>query len=400
MRACSEPPPSRTGCTERTIFLRVGINVEQLLYRSPGGIGRYTAQLLTLLPALGAGVEVVPFSAWHARPKIEEVLRSNATGEHRPPVRLALPRPLLYEAWVRFGQPPLALSSRALGRLDLVHAPSLAIPPKGRAPVVATVFDAASELYPEAFTPRGRRFHRRALFAAARRAELVITATEAAADEIVTHSNIEHRRIRVVPLCVDPPPPDPEADAAALARFGLAGTRYVLWVGSLEPRKAVGVLVAAMARLGRRGTKLVLAGYDGWLSEQVIRTADRVIMGSDLLRLGKVSDSELWALYRGATIFAFPSRHEGFGLPVLEAMSQGVSVICSDIPALREVTAGSAQLVGAGRIELWAEALSALLDDDVARKTLGQAGQARSAEFSSERMARGTISVYREAIGG
>lgn len=397
--------------------MRVGINVEQLLYRSPGGIGRYTAQLLTLLPRAttgpaGAGTEVVAFAAWHRRESLHGAFAQAGVGAMKPPARIALPRPLLYEAWVRFGAPPITLSARGLGGLDLVHAPSLAVPPKTKTPLVVTVFDAASEIYPRAFTARGRQFHRRGLSAAAKRADLVITATQAAADEIVAHSRIAEERVRVVPLCVDPPAraagagnehakADEQAVAAdALARFGLSSTRYVLWVGSLEPRKDVSTLVTAMSRLGRRGTKLVLAGYEGWLTDSSFPTGDQVLLGADLVQLGQVSEADLWALYSGATIFALPSRHEGFGLPVLEAMSQGAPVICSDIPALREVAGSAARFVRAGDVSEWTDALLSLLDDDSAREALGRAGVERSAEFGAERMARLTLAVYEEALGG
>src|ERR1700722_14010644 len=145
MRACSEPPPSPTGCTERMRLVRVAVNAEQLLYRSPGGVGRYTAQLLTLLPDVSAGDEVVPFTARHPPAAVAAAL----AGVGVPPatagraVVLPLPRPLLYEGWLGPGYPPLP----RLGGADLVHAPSLAVPPHPRVPLVVTVHDAAAELF-------------------------------------------------------------------------------------------------------------------------------------------------------------------------------------------------------------------------------------------------------------
>ena len=116
-----------------------------------------------------------------------------------------------------------------------------------------------------------------------------------------------------------------------------------------------------------RDVQLVLAGYPGWLNRDVLSAADAASLGSVMHQLGAVDDDELWCLYSGATVFAFPSRHEGFGLPVLEAMSQGTAVLASDIPAIREVTGGGARLVAAGDVEAWADALEDLLVDEPAR---------------------------------
>jgi glycosyltransferase involved in cell wall biosynthesis len=400
MRACSDPPPSPTGCTERMRLLRVAVNAEQLLYRSPGGVGRYTAQLLTLLPAAYPDCEVRAFTARHDAAAVDAALAGRGVSE---PVRAGvarqvLPRPLLYEAWHRLGRPKL----HGLGEPDLIHAPSLAVPPSSGRPLVVTVHDAAPELFPEAFTPHGRRFHHAGLAAAARRAAAVIAVGQAAADEIVAHSPIPADLIRVVPNGVEPPPPDPAGDAATLARLGLAGRRYVFWNGSLEPRKGVGTLVAAMAELRRRRPDLeaetVLAGFEGWQNQSLVDPADVAGLGPSLHRLGQVSEADLWALYRGAALFAFPSRHEGFGLPVVEAMSQGVPVVASDIPVLAEVSGGAAVLVRPGPAEQWADAIEGLLDDDRARDAMAEAGRARSRVFSGAKWAAGTRAVYEQIV--
>lgn len=281
-----------------------------------------------------------------------------------------------------------------------MHAPSVAVPPAGPAPLVVTVHDAAPELFPEAFPARGRRFHAEGLAAAGRRADLVITVSEAAADEIAAHSDIPADRIRVVPNSVTPRSVDPVHRREVLERTGLGSRPYVLWVGSLEPRKGVGTLVAAMARLRRRrpGTEVdtVLAGFDGWLGDDIIDRGDREALGSSLRRLGRLSDADLWGLYSGAALFAFPSRHEGFGLPVLEAMSQGVPVVASDIPALREVAGPAALLVAAGDADAWADAIEMVLSGGPERDRLAATGPGRAGQFSPQRWVQGTWAVYQE----
>ena len=271
-------------------------------------------------------------------------------------VVLRLPRPVLYEAWLRLGWPRLP----PLGGAQLVHAPSVAVPPRSGVPLAVTVHDAAPERFPGAFPARGRRFHRQGLHAAARRADLVLTVSAAAAEEITTFSTIPPDRIRVVHNGIDPPALSAARRRSILEGWGLADRPYVLWVGSLEPRKGVDTLVAAMARLRSRRAAgpaeqplLVLAGYPGWSSDDLLAPPDRAALGSELRQLGPVGEAELWSLYGGASVFAFPSRHEGFGLPVLEAMSQGTAVVASDIPPIREIAGGVARLVAAGDVDAW-----------------------------------------------
>ncbi len=386
--------------------MRVAVNAEQLLYRSPGGVGRYTAQLLSVLPGLFPDDELVPFTARHRPAEVAAALHDAGVDPATAgrAVVLALPRVALYEGWLEVGRPRLP----ALRGSELVHAPSVAVPPRAAVPLVVTVHDTAVELFPESFPARGRRFHRRGLAAAAKRADLVLTVSAAAAAEIIDHSTIRPDRIRVVPSGVAPARVEPASRQAILARRGLVDRPYVLWVGSLEPRKGVGTLVAAMARLRARRSpipertaevQLVLAGYPGWRTSEVLPAADAAALGSTLHQLGRVSEEELWSLYGGATLFAFPSRHEGFGLPVLEAMSQGTAVVASDIPAIREVAGGAACLVPPGDTEAWAAALEGLLADEAARSELAAAGAKRARRFDLATAIKGIRAVYGEVLG-
>lgn len=378
------------------------MHAEQLLHRSPGGIGRYTAQLLTALPAVGPGCEVLPFTARHPPDRIEAALAAAGVPEtvRAAVARQPLPAGVLYRTWNGLGRPHL----RGLDRATLVHAPSAVVPPASGRPLVVTIHDAAPERCPDAFTAADRRFHRLGVAAAARRADLVITVSQAAADDLAVSSPIPSERIRVVPNGIDPPPPadDIDADRRILAGLGLASAPFVLWVGSLEPRKGVGTLVAAMATLRGRGRHpdvvTVLAGYEGWLGGGLIADSDRAVLGDSLRQLGPVRETELWTLYRHAEVFAFPSRYEGFGLPVVEAMSQGRPVVASDIPALREVAGGAARLVAPADPAAWADAIGGLLDDEAERGSLGRAGVERSRSFTVGAMASATYRLY-QALG-
>jgi alpha-1,3-rhamnosyl/mannosyltransferase len=263
------------------------------------------------------------------------------------------------------------------------------------------VHDVAPLIYPEAFPRRGRWFHRPGIRAAARRADLVITVSRAAAEELAAWTAIPADRVRVVHTGVDATPAQPGEVATTVAGAGLAGAPYVLCVGSDEPRKGVGTLVSAFARLPPAqvdGARLALVGPSGWLERDLVDPSDARRLGDRLRRVGFVPDAELRALYAGALVFAFPSRHEGFGLPVLEAMAQGTPVVCADIPSLREVSGGAARLVAPGDAEAWAAALADVLTDTDARQGLADAGRRRVAAFSWERTVRRTRDVYSEAL--
>jgi glycosyltransferase involved in cell wall biosynthesis len=348
------------------------------------------------------GVDVQPVVARHAPEELRAAWSEFGLQEVAPPLVLPLPRPVLYDAWHLLGWPPRRWS----GGVDLVHAPSLAVPPKRGLPLVVSIHDAAPWIFPEAFTARGRWFHALGARAAWRRADRVITGTAAAADEVAEHMSLPADRVRVVPYGVDPPGsrPGPDETAEVILRYHLSGLAYVLWVGSLEPRKGVGTLVAAMAQLARRrlrGTSppvLVLAGYPGWQNSALLPAAELARLGPGFRQIGRVTDAELWALYSGATVFAFPSLHEGFGLPVLEAMAAGAPVVASDIAAIREVAGAAALLVPPGDAGAWAEAIAALLADGPRRAEMAEKGRRRAELFSWASTAAATLQVYRELV--
>jgi glycosyltransferase involved in cell wall biosynthesis len=377
--------------------LRVALNVEQLLSPSPGGVGRYTANLATNLVALGVAVQ--PVVARHTREEVKAAWQDFGLDDVPEPTVLPLPRAALYDAWHLLAWPPLSSDKD----VDVLHTPSLAVPPKRGKPLVVNVHDAAPWLYPESFTARGRWFHSVGLRVAARRADRVITGTQAAAAELRAYTRLPSSLVTVVPYGVGPNSlaRNQEPTTSVLRRYGLTDTPYVLWVGSLEPRKGVGVLVAAMVRLAARDktTALVLAGYAGWQNARLIPPEQRAQLGESLHQLGPVPEPDLQALYAGATVFAFPSFHEGFGLPVLEAMAASTPVVASDIPAIREVAGDAAVLVPPGDVEQWAGALEDVLGSPSRSAGLAEAGRRRAALFPWASTAAATLEVYKELVG-
>ena len=365
------------------MIVRVAVNVEQLLHEAPGGIGRYTAELLRLLPA--QGVDVTPFTATPRTRRRDRVrcMHTTSTASIRSSCRC--PRPCSTTRGTCSAWPGRPAASRPV---DLVHAPSPAVPPSGGLPLVVTVHDAAPLVMPDAFTRRGVKFHRRGFAAAAKRARLVIAVSEFCADEVTTHTAIPRDRIRVVPNGVDRVRATDDAVKKARLIYAIDDAPYVFWAGTFQPRKNVRTLLDAFARLDPAVVphRLVLAGPPGWKPDDADAEVARGL-GDRVRLLGPVHREQLFPLFAGADLYAFPSRHEGFGIPVLEAMAQETPVLCSDIPALREVAGDAARFVSPDDIDGWVDALTDLLGDAGARAALVAAGRARVANYSWERCA-------------
>ena len=357
--------------------MKAGLHIGQLLQPVPGGIGRYVVHVAQNLPA--AEVEVLNFGAGAPSERVQGLI-----GEC---VDLGWPRgPLRYEFWHRFRRPTVRLP------VDIVHAPSLAIPPVQPLPLVVTVHDVAFLREPAAFTRRGLDFHRRGLDIAHREADAIITASRFARDELVS-VGFARERIYLAPHGVAIR--TPEADAMIDARVERIGAKppFVLAVGTIEPRKALDTLARAVTVARRELPDLTLAivGPDGWLH----------VAGLDaegVHRLGTVDEHTLDALYRRAVLCAIPSRYEGFGLPALEAMARGCPVIASNATSLPEVVGAAGVLVPVGAVDSWAGAIVALASDPERRATLGRLGRERAAGFTWRGSAYAHAAAYSAAL--
>jgi glycosyltransferase involved in cell wall biosynthesis len=279
---------------------------------------------------------------------------------------------------------------RASGPVDLIHATGVAMPPHS-APLVLTVHDLAYLHDPDAFTARGLRFFHAALDLALEQADLVLCSSEATAADCRA-AGFDERRLRVVPLGVRCAIVSGSALVEVRARYGLERP-FVLWAGTVEPRKNLPVVVEAFRLLGRADLDLVLAGPAGWNVD-----LDRVVrpIASQVRVPGFLPRARLDALYAAAEVFCFPSLREGFGLPVAEAMAQGTPVVTSAGTATEEVAGDAALLVDPHDPHAVADALAAALDDRALRTRLRRAGRARAAELSWANSAQHTFKAYAE----
>ncbi|MBI4574896.1 MAG: glycosyltransferase family 4 protein [Planctomycetes bacterium] len=288
-------------------------------------------------------------------------------------------------------------------RVDLVHGPYHALPAVGCRSVI-TVHDLGFVLHPEWRPRRGDVYLRRLFEASLLRVDGVVAVSESTRRELLgCYPRLDPARVRVVHEAPGPgfrplDPGGPEVQGVR-ARYGIRGD-YLLFVGTVEARKNLGTLLGAFARLARRwpGLALVVAGARGWRSEAVYREARS--LGGSVILTGRVPEVELPALYAGAACLALPSHHEGFGLPVLEAMACGTPVVCSRAGALPEVAGEAALLVDPLDEDDLAAALGTVLQDTELAVRLRRAGPSRAGEFSWARSAQATMAFFRELVEG
>jgi glycosyltransferase involved in cell wall biosynthesis len=350
--------------------MRVGYVLEQCWHRVPGGTAVAALELARALKEQ-PGLDLVGIAARHREPPPEP---------WRPPIdvrHLGLPRPLLYEAWHVLGRPRIE-------GVDVIHATGLAVPPRS-APLLTTIHDLSFLVYPEHFSRAGRRFFGQALRRSRERADLVLCSSLATLEHCVK-AGFTRERLRHVPLGVRAPLVSDGEVAHARQRYGLDGP-YVLWTGTIEPRKNLRGLLEAWDRV-QAEPELVLVGPPGWNEEVEARPGVRM--------LGFVPWDDLWRLYAGAEAFVFPSLMEGFGFPVVEAMSQGTPVVTSRGTSTEELAQDAGVLVDPHDPADIARGLERVLREPSLARELREAGPRRAAEYTWERTAELVRAAYEE----
>lgn len=368
--------------------LRVALDATPLLGR-PTGIGVFTRGLLE---HVGRSPEIDPVAfsvTWRGRGRLPGLLPPGVEGVHRP---LAA-RPLR-ALWRRAGWPPIEYWT---GPVDVVHGPNFVVPPARRAARVVTVHDLTAVRYPEMCTADVLAYPALVRRAVAEGAWVHVP-SEAVAAEAAEAFAVPADRLVVVPNGVDEVPPTPEGRGRRRA----GRDRYILALATLEPRKDLPSLVTAFDTLAADDADLglVLAGGDGWGADAVHAAVAHSMHRERIVCTGWVDPATRAALLREATVLAYPSRYEGFGLPPLEAMSVDVPVVATSAGAVPEVVGDAALLVAPGDSGALASALSRVLGDPALRADLVARGRARASRYSWERCAEGLIDLYRRAAGG
>jgi glycosyltransferase involved in cell wall biosynthesis len=377
--------------------VRVALNAQLLSnaasYRS-AGINRVLQHLLAELPAVPGGEEYLvyaPAGAANRRLLSSPRVRRRLT-------RLPVDRPPVRIAWEQTVLPVELLRER----VDLLHALGFVSPFGWRGKTVVTVYDLSFLRFPEVFNRSNRFYLGTFTPPSLRRADRVITISESTRQDVIDLCGVAPERVTPILLAADErfKPATPDAIAAFRERHGLP-KRYILYLGTLEPRKNVETLVKAYARLREQGSDdhiLVLAGGKGWQYDSIFEQV-RALGLTDSVRFpGFVPADEQALWYSSATVFAFPSRFEGFGLPLLEAMACGTPVVSSWASSLPEVVGDAGLLVDPSDVDGLSSALRQLMEDESQRQTLAAAGLARARTFSWQRMASETVQLYREVL--
>ncbi|MGC8874416.1 MAG: glycosyltransferase family 4 protein [Chloroflexia bacterium] len=371
--------------------MRVAIDARLLYYRR-AGIGQYT---LRLVEALTRVAPQEHFLLLQDRRQTGRLLEA-------PNLRHV---PIWTPSHHRWESVTLPLELTPL-RLDLLHSPDFVLPERRRYAGVATVHDLAFLRFPRLVTPQAARYYGR-VREAVRSAERVIAVSECTRRDLLELLDVPEEKVRVVHEAAGPSFFPQKMDLQERRTFRgrvLAPQQFILFVGTIEPRKNLTGLLRAFHRMQERYAdlkphpRLVIAGEEGWLSEEVFRLVNELRLAQEVAFIGSVPSADLVWLYRAARFFVFPSLYEGFGLPPLEAMACGTPVIASTAGALPEVVGDAGWLVPPEDTEGWAEVMARLWSDEAAREQLRVRGLERASRFSWEEAARSTLEVYREAV--
>jgi glycosyltransferase involved in cell wall biosynthesis len=370
--------------------LHIGVNAHLLSldegYRS-AGINWYIYNLLCHLPAADPSCAYTVFLAdrrYTGVPGTE--LRYSRLPTHQPAVRI------LWEQTVQ---------ARAMHRagVDLIHDPAFVGPMLNRSPFVVTVHDLSFLLYPRNFRAFNRLYLRSLTRLSVRKARRVLAVSESTKQDLVRCYGISPSKIDTVHNGVDasfhPLPADQVA--AFRAERGLPN-EFILFVGTLEPRKNVLTLIEAYAQLSRNRPPLMLVGGRGWLYDKVFARIESLDLSNEVHFVGYVPAEELPSWYSAATLFVYPSLYEGFGLPPLEAMACGTPVITSTASSLPEVVGQAGLLVEPTNTEALTVTMARALTDTDLRESMQAAGLLQAKNFSWQRAAAGTVVSYRQAM--
>lgn len=377
---------------------------------SRGGIGQYSYSLAHALAAID---KENSYSEYILVPVIDRILYPGHrkadlpdTGNFRV-VFKTIPVHFQLMRYLWFPGMPGSLREYMLGGLDadVYHSHTYCVPlfRDRKKRLVVTIYDVSVLTHPECHTKTNRDFCLRGIKDAVRYADRIIAISEHTKNDIIKYFNASPELVTVTRLAAGDAyreVKDPDSLQAARKKYGLPDN-YILFVGSLEPRKNVRTLLKAYSLLPERLKKefrMVVAGGRGWLNSDIPGAVKDLGIEDRVTFAGYIDSSDIAAVYSGAAVFAYPSLYEGFGLPILEAMSCGTPVVTSDVSSMPEVAGEAAVLVSPRSPEAIAAALERVIEDADLGSEMRRKGLERSGGFSWEKCAGETLAVYRKVV--
>ncbi|HLL91293.1 MAG TPA: glycosyltransferase family 1 protein [Solirubrobacteraceae bacterium] len=371
--------------------MRVGLD---LLYLVPGETGGRESYARELIPALlehDPELELVAFLNREAGPRLAAELGDRVSA-------VALPVSTASRSQWALGELALVPAAARRARVELVHAMANFGPSWGGFRRLVTIHDLQYRATPELLSRPARTATHALVSLAARAAHRIIAVSAAGRDEIVAGLGVERERIDVIPNGVRPAPPS-VSTAGLRDRHRLGQRRVVLSVATNIPHKNLPVLIDALALMDAAERPVLMFAGHGTDDGSLRDLAAAAGMADDVRLLGSRSTEQLDSLYALAACLVLPTLHEGFGLPVIEAMARSLPVACSDIPALREVAGPAALYFDPRSPAQVAERISQLLRDADLSRRLRELGRPRAAQFSWAKAARATLESYRRTLG-
>jgi glycosyltransferase involved in cell wall biosynthesis len=370
----------------------IGINAQIVTLRAgyrQAGVSRFTEQMVRALQGRDTSARYSVFLNDTARGGF-----SDSPNMRFRYSRLPAGKPLVRILWEQTILPALA------ARLDVLHCPVNVLPLFTTCPSVLTIHDLTFLRYPERFKPERQRYLAALTKLSAKRARRIMADSANTKADVAELLNVPPERIDVVYPGLDAAfHPFQARDIAEFRRRKGLPDELILYVGTLEPRKNVDMLIRAYALLpagSRRRWPLVVAGGKGWMFDEIFAEVERNNLVDQVIFPGYVDTEELASWYAAASVFVYPSLYEGFGLPALEAMACGTPVVVSNAASLPEVVGDAGAQVDPDRPDELAETLAEVLQSKDKREQMATAGLARAASFTWEKSADQIMRIYRQ----
>lgn len=381
--------------------MRIGIDARVIL-RSHAGVSRYVSNLIRNLALIDRQNRYLLFFDLEGfaavgqdnfRQRVIRISPCLGKGSLRQKIESVL--------WVNFLLPYALLKEK----VEVLHSPNSVSPLLTRpgCKTVITVNDMLPFVFPQLHPGTYSNFIRMSLPPAMAKADKIITYSQAVKKDIQNICHIPEEKIEVIYLGLEPRHKiitDLDRIEAVKCKYGLPD-RFVLFIGTLEPRKNVTRLIIAFSKSKeiRATHKLVLAGQEGWLSESIFETVRNSGLAGDVIFTGYIQEDDLPSLYNAADLFVFPTLYEGFGLPLLEAMACGIPIVASNTSSIPEIVGDAALLVDPYSVEDIARGMERALLDSNLRAMLVQKGLERVKQFSWQTTSEKTLKVYQQVAG-